>query len=206
MFSPRWIITFAVLTTLPNIASAHLVSTRFGDYYSGLMHPLVALAHVVPWLALGLLGALQGPATARWALLSFPLAVMLGSLLGTYLPELSWINSLNLASIALIGLLVALAMRLPPSFFIAVTALFGVSHGFTNDATTLFGSNRLLYIIGVGSAAYLLIALVTASATALRQRTQWGEIVLRAVGSWIVAVGILFGGYTVLIAPGALVH
>ena len=201
--SSRLVIGFVVLAALPNMASAHLVSTRFGDFYGGLVHPLLALAHVVPWLALGLLGAIQGPATARWALLSFPLAVAVGSLLGSYLPELPWVNGLNLASIALVGLLVALALQLPPRLFIAVTVLFGVSHGYANSAAFLYGSDRVLYILGVGTAAYLLMALITATATLLRQQTTWGVIALRAVGSWIVAIGVLFGGYTVLVAPGA---
>jgi hydrogenase/urease accessory protein HupE len=67
-----------MLLCLPEQAAAHLVSTRFGELYSGLLHPLTTLQHLVPWLALGLLGGLQAPRTARWALLAFPLAVLAG--------------------------------------------------------------------------------------------------------------------------------
>lgn len=198
----RGISGFMLLAMLPNIASAHLVSTRFGEFYSGLLHPLAALAHLVPWLALGLLAALQPPSTSRWALLSFPLAVAIGSILGSSLPAAELVDSVNLASMALIGLMVALAPRLSPTAFIVVTACVGVSHGYANSAATLFGSDRLLYILGVVTAAYMLMALITATATVLRQNTRWGLIAVRALGSWIVAVGVLYGGYSLLMMPG----
>ena len=199
----KWVfVSLVTLTILPNTAFAHLVSTRFGEFYGGLMHPLAALAHVVPWLAIGLLAGLQRQATARWALLVFPLSVGTGSLLGSWLPEFSLIQSLNLSSFVVCGLLVALALPLRKILFICLTVLFGLSHGYANGAAELQGSDRLLYICGVAVAAYLLITLVTAGVQALNQRQQWGEIAVRAGGSWIVAVGLLFGGYTLLIASG----
>ena len=48
----RWLLLFCLLT--PQCAHAHLVSTRFGEYYAGLLHPVITLSHLIPWLALAL--------------------------------------------------------------------------------------------------------------------------------------------------------
>ena len=62
----RWLLLFCLLT--PQWAHAHLVSTRFGEYYAGLLHPVITLSHLIPWLALALVAGLQNTASARTAL------------------------------------------------------------------------------------------------------------------------------------------
>lgn len=190
------------LGLMPNAAFAHLASTRFGEFYSGLLHPYSTLTHLLPWLALGLLGGLQSPATVRWVLLAFPLAVAVGATLGSWLPPWPPVDTLNLLSFIVLGLGAALALRLGRPAFLGVAALFGISHGYANGIAELSGSERLLYIGGVACAAYVLIALVTAAAQTLAQQRQWGSIAVRAAGSWVVAVGLIFGGFT-LLALGA---
>jgi len=69
----RWALVPA-LALAPFAAEAHLVSTRFGELYSGLLHPLTTLLHLVPWACLGLLAGLQRAETSRWVPLAFPLA------------------------------------------------------------------------------------------------------------------------------------
>ena len=194
-------LAFAVgLLGLSEPASAHLVSTRFGELYSGLMHPLTALQHLVPWLGLGLLGGLLGNHTSRWVLLVFPLSVGAGALLAGNLPAAAAIDHVNLLSFVLLGLLVALAARPNRPTFITLTVIVGLSHGFANGTADLEGWPLLLYASGVLLAAYLLIATATAVTHRLSRRTAWGTIAIRAAGSWIVAIGLVFGGYS-LMAP-----
>lgn len=188
-----------VLLLTPQVAFAHLVSTRFGEFYSGLLHPLSGLTHLVPWLALGLLGGLQGRDTARWALVTFPVAVSIGAVIGSWFPGWEFFSTLNLLSFAAVGILVALALTLNLSIFIGIIVLFGISHGYANAAAGLQAQDLLLYICGVVTAAYLLITLMTAIVHILVQRQQWGTIAVRAVGSWIVAVGVLYSGFTLFV-------
>lgn len=192
-----WLATPLLL--LPNFAHAHLVETRFGEFYAGLMHPLMALAHVLPWLAVGLMGGLQTKATSRWALLIFPLAVSTGAIAGSWLPGSEIIVLTNLASFILLGALVALAFTLKLSQFLLVIGIFGITHGYANGAPFLLGSDRWLYIGGVGTAAYLCVAIATAGANTITDFKPWGTIALRACGSWIIAIGLMFGGFTLLV-------
>src|SRR5205814_4897858 len=78
-------ITAATFATLAAItpAHAHLIGTRFGDFYAGAFHPITDLNDVLLWLALGLLaGSLQGE-RSRWLVLLFPLGLACGFVLST---------------------------------------------------------------------------------------------------------------------------
>lgn len=190
------------LLLLPQTASAHLVSTRFGEFYSGVLHPLSTLIHLLPWMAIALLCGLQQQTRySRWALILFPAVTFMGALTGSQVAQPEWIALLNMTSL-LIGLLVALALSLKPSVFIALLLLFGFSHGFANGDGGLRGSDFVLYISGVAVAAYLLMTLLTAAVKFTVNQAPWGSVAIRAGGSWIMAVGILQIGVTLMIPAG----
>lgn len=186
----------------PGIASAHLVSTRFGELYSGILHPLTALAHIVPWLALGLLGGLQSPQTARHALLVFPLAVLGGLMLARIAPGLPFVVTFNLFTFILLGALVAFSLELGSGWFVGLVALVGLSHGYANAAEGLRGGPWILFILGVGLAAYVSITLFTSLAYVFSHDRAWARIAVRAIGSWIAAAGTMYLGFLSL-APQA---
>lgn len=187
----------------PGWAHAHLVSTRFGEYYAGLLHPVTTLTHLVPWLALGLLAGLQSAPQSRHTLLLFPLAVLLGSALGSLLPPQHWLDVINLLSFLLLGGLVLLARPLPVAAYCGLILATGISHGYANGMPELYGKNLGLYLAGVTTAAYLLVTVLTATSRQLITRPSWGIIAVRAGGSWIAAIGMMFLAFNVLIAPAA---
>ena len=184
----------STLALVPGVAEAHLVSTRFGELYSGMLHPLTTLQHLVPWLALGLLGGLQHPETGRWALLAFPVAVLLGVVLAALAPGLGFVDDLNVLSFIVIGALVALAYRTGPLPLLTLVVFFGLTHGYAN-AAELSGFAWVLYLTGVGFSAYVLVALAAGSAQALTAGPGWGTIAVRAVGSWVAAAGVMYLTY-----------
>jgi urease accessory protein len=194
----------ALMLTVSQPASAHLVSTRFGEFYAGLLHPLTTLAHLVAWIALALLAAAQGATDARRNLLAFPAAVALGVVLGAWLPGLAAAEAVNIASLPVLGALVALAVPLPGPAFLAVALLCGISHGYANaTATTAPGPwGLMLYTAGVATAAYLMSALLGAAGVVAGRRG-WGRVAVRALGSWILASGLLYASFTLVGGPGA---
>ena len=194
-----FIVIFVALG-LPLDAHAHLVSTRFGELYSGVLHPITTLLHLVPWLALGLLGGLQSPTTARWSLVCFPLAVFVGGLLTELLPTSGFIETFNIVSFVVLGLLVALALKLGLFAFLAIVVVFGVSHGYANAVAEFRGGAWLLYMTGVVLAAYVLIALSAGAAHRVVAIAGWGPIAVRAAGSWIAAAGVMYLGFVFFVA------
>lgn len=177
----------------PATAHAHLVSTRFGDFYDGMLHPVTSLEHMVPWLALGLLMGAR-PKAGRWGLLSFPVGLALGAVLGWLVPGLSGFGTANMASILMLGGLVALDLPLPALVLALLAGAFGVSHGYVNATAMTPTTNPMLFAPGVVAAGYLIILM--ASAVAALAALQWpgARIVLRALGSWTFAIGVLMLG------------
>ena len=183
-------------------AAAHLVSTRFGEYYSGLLHPLTTMIHLVPWIAMALLAAVQGTVDARRNVLLFPLAVAVGVFMGAMLPGFTAPTALNLASLVVLGAMLALARPMPPRLFYGLSLLAGVSHGYDNAVVHLGAWDFTLFLAGVATAAYLLIVLLGAGSLTLL-RHAWGLIAVRAAGSWILASGLLYAAVTVVGPQGA---
>lgn len=181
------------LAPLP--ASAHLVSTRFGELYSGILHPLTALPHLVPWLALALLGALQDHRTARWIVAGFPVSVVAGIVLADLGLVFAQAELITAVSFVVLGLMVSLKIRTPAWFFVLTVAAVGVTQGHGNAAPELTGSAALLYATGVALAAYVTITIVTASGQFVDRAGPWGTVALRATGSWITAAGLIYGGF-----------
>lgn len=194
MNARRWA-SLLPLMLVPGIADAHLVSTRFGELYSGLLHPLTALQHLVPWLALAFLGGLQDTRTARWALLVFPLSVCLGLLIGDIAPGLSFADNVNAASIIILGLLVAINKRLPLVQFVVLTVVIGSAQGYANAADDVQGYGAFLYACGVTLAAYLIVTLGAASSHSLTAGPAWGSVAVRTAGSWVAAIGLIYAGF-----------
>jgi hydrogenase/urease accessory protein HupE len=182
-------------------ALAHSVSARFGELYSGLLHPLTTLIHLVPWIALGLLAGVLETSKARSVLYAFPAAVAAGALTASVLPDFGWVQTVNVMSFVVLGALVVLSRDLSLATFGSLTVVFGITHGFANNATDLSGGPLLLYVAGIALSAYLTVVLTTAIAHFLKQRTRWGNVAIRAAGSWIIAIGVVFGGYTLVLQP-----
>lgn len=192
---------FLILATSSQSASAHLVSTRFGEYYSGLLHPLTTLTHLIPWIALAMMAMIQGKSEARINLLVFPVAVAIGVLLGVQNPGLAAPVVSNTVSLAILGAMLALARPLPTRAFIFLCVALGLSHGYANSVAGLDAWDLSLYVMGVASAAYLLIALLGAASVSLGQ-FPWGRVAVRAIGSWILASGLLFSVVTLVGVQG----
>lgn len=185
-----------LLACLPNAAHAHLVSARFGEFYNGFAHPLMTLNQLLPWLALGLLAGYQDVRRARLSVVIFPLAVLIGALLSS-IEALSTVAALlNSISLVLCALLVVLAFRLNFRLFCTLLIVFGLSHGIVNGEELLAGREKILFLAGLTASAYIVITLVSATSQAVTQRFTWGMIAVRALGSWMVAVGLIFIAFT----------
>jgi hydrogenase/urease accessory protein HupE len=152
------------------------------------------LEHVLPILALGLLAGQQGARAARWLLLIFPLALLIGAALATVGPPLPGGRLANDVSFAVLGQLVAAAWRVPQALLMAIGALFGLSHGYENGRAITPETAAHLFVLGVGAIGAVATALVGAATIAVAARAAWPPIAVRIAGSWIAAIGIMMIG------------
>jgi len=198
----RFVAATTVVLLAPSAAQAHLVDSRLGDFYGGVLHPLTAFEEILPWLALAALAAFQGAARARWLVLVFPLSLLAGCALSQP-PNPSFIPAITLALVAITGLAVAAAVRLPLPGLLGLAAIMGLVHGLQNGRAMTATTDQLLFIAGVTAVGYGVITIATGGAIAfLRGAGGWRPIALRASGSWVAAVGIMVLGLQFL-TPGA---
>jgi urease accessory protein len=191
----RAIAGIALICALPADAQAHLVNTRLGDFYGGLLHPVTDAQTVALWSILGALAALQGPRTARWLIGIFPIALLAGAALSILTPGHAFVPMINVAFLAALGLMVAAAITIPLPIVIAVGAGIGLLHGYENGAAMTASTDWLLFICGLTAAGYVFVTMAMGLVLAfIEGNVGWRLVALRAGGSWVAAVGIMVLG------------
>lgn len=132
-----------VMTTLPAFAHSGLGSSG-APILAGLIHPLTGLGHVVAMMAVGLWAAYLG-GRATWMVLSaFIVGIVGGFALAAAGIDLPLVEAGIAASILVLGLLVAVAVRLPLGASTLLVCFFAVFHGHVHgteapNGMSLFG-------------------------------------------------------------------
>lgn len=123
----------ATTIALPAPVLAHGLHDE-GTILAGALHPVGGADHVLAMVAVGLLAA-QMQGRAVWLLpLSFLAAMLAGAAMGSQGLPFPAVEPMILASIMVMGVLVALAARLPVAAVAAMVALFGAAHGWAHGA------------------------------------------------------------------------
>jgi hydrogenase/urease accessory protein HupE len=95
----------------------------------------------------------------------------------------------------LVGVLVAADVQLSNQRTVAIAALLGLHHGWTNGSGMGPGGEAVVARLGLAGSVFVVVALGSARVVALRKG--WTRIAVRVVGSWIAASGILLLGWAV---------
>ncbi|WBU61503.1 HupE/UreJ family protein [Paracoccus albus] len=158
----RQLFFIAVATVMPGLASAHGLGAG-SNFQSGLLHPLTGADHLAAMLALGLLaGSIGG--RAIWAVpLCFLAAMLGGAMLGAGGTMMPGTEQVILASVIVLGVTVALALRPSAILLGAMAIIFGAAHGFAHGSEAPAGS-MALFASGfvTGSAGLILAGIVLA--------------------------------------------
>lgn len=141
-------------------AFAHLDPLAHGSFAAGLSHPLFGADHILVMVAVGLWAAqtsLQpGKKAALWLVPSaFVAAMSAGFLMALAGISLPFVEPAILASVIALGLLVAMAVRLPVAGSAAVVAVFALFHGHAHGAE-LGSAGALQFGLGFVAATALL--------------------------------------------------
>ncbi|CCE03147.1 HupE/UreJ family protein [Bradyrhizobium sp. STM 3809] len=188
MHSTATIALFTALSASPSLA--HEQSGVGGGLASGLLHPLTGLDHLVAMVAVGIWGAQLGGA-AIWVLpIVFPLVMAFGAVLGILHIGLPVPELVIALSGLILGLAVALRVRVPFAAAAGIIAIFAIFHGHAHGAELPGSANPLAYGCGFVVATGLLHACgITIGALA---RWPGGERIIQGVGAAIAALGGYF--------------
>lgn len=153
--------TAAIVAISAAPAFAHLDPEAHGSFMAGVTHPLSGADHMLAMIAVGLWAAQIG-GRARWAVPAAFLSLMAaGFILALAGAPLPFVEPGILASVIGLGLLVALAVRVPTAVSAIIVGVFALFHGHAHGgelgtATALsFGlgfiaATALLHATGVG--------------------------------------------------------
>jgi urease accessory protein len=167
-------------------AFAHLDPGEHGSFMAGATHPLVGLDHVLAMVAVGLWAAATG-GRARWAVpLAFMLAMAAGFAAAIAGVELPFVEPAILASVIVIGIMVALALPVPPAGVAAAVAVFALFHGHAHGGE-LGEAGAAEFAIGFVLATALLHALGLGIGGLMRGPA--GRIAIRLLGGLTALAG-----------------
>ena len=130
------LLTAFILLGTSSAAFAHPGHDVSG-FAAGLMHPFSGLDHLLAMVAVGLWAA-QGGTGKRgghkiWLLpATFMTMLAAGAGIAMHWQSLPMIESGIAVSVLALGLLIALSLQLPASLSVAITALFGLLHGYAH--------------------------------------------------------------------------
>jgi urease accessory protein len=133
---------------IPSLAHAHVGLARASGVLSGLLHPLTGIDHIAAMVAVGLWAAQLGGRALWTAPLSFMAAMSVGGVIGATGFPVSFIEPGIVASLLVLGLLVAAAVRLPVVMSSVLVGLFAVFHGCAHGVEMPVTASGLTYGIG----------------------------------------------------------
>jgi urease accessory protein len=186
------------LIALPSAVQAHLVNSGLGPFYDGSLHLLLSPGDLLGLIAIALLAGLQGPKAGRLVTMTLPACWLIAGLIGMQLPSMLDLPWLTMLAFAIVGLLVAADIRLPPAVVALLAALYGLLQGLQNGSTLASIGADLTALFGIVMTSLVIALLIAATVVVLH--APWARILIRVAGSWLVAVGVmmlawLFAGF-----------
>lgn len=129
----RLSLSAAIFAAAAAPAFAHLNPDEHGSFMAGFSHPLFGMDHILVMVAVGLWAAQlaqNGKRSALWIVpASFVGTMAVGFALALSGVALPFVEPGILASVIALGLLVAMAVRLPTAACAAIVAIFALFHG-----------------------------------------------------------------------------
>ena len=128
------VVASALTTALASPASAHIGGGDTHDLVDGVMHPFGGPDHVLAMVGVGLLAASLG-GRALWRVpAAFLLMMIAGSVLGMSRIDIPFVEAGIAASVAVLGLAIAVRLPLPTLAATALVGFFAIFHGHSHGA------------------------------------------------------------------------
>ena len=134
MMKKTTILTTIALSLAASPAFAHLNPAEHGSFAAGFSHPLSGPDHILAMVAVGLWAAMLGGRALFVVPAAFVGVMLLGFGAGLSGMPLPFVEPMILASVVVLGLLVALALRVPAAAGAVIAGFFAFFHGHAHGA------------------------------------------------------------------------
>jgi urease accessory protein len=160
-----------------------------GGFAGGLLHPLVAPAHVIALIGLGVVAARHLLPGRAVIIAAFALGLAGG------LGAIAWgigetpANDVLLAAGGLCGLAAAIGFAAPRWLAAPIALVSGAALGLDSPPESISLREAVLMLIGTACGGVAALAAVAMAAAALLHL--WHGIALRVAGAWVAAIAML---------------
>ena len=172
----------------PSLAYAHVGVGETSGFLHGLAHPVTGLDHIAAMVAVGLWAAQRG-GRAVWVVpVTFVTIMSVGGLLGAAGVPVSFVEPGIIASVLVLGVLIAAAVRLPLVASSLLVGLFAIFHGHAHGVEMPESVSGLAYGVGFVLATGLLHGL--GIGLGLLAQKLASPRAIRNAGGAITAIGV----------------
>jgi urease accessory protein len=189
MSAKRLVVVCLLMLVVPEASLAHAPIQGIGNFYNGLLHPILVPAHLLLLVAVGLFFGQQRPKASQSALGVFAFATVAG-LTAAWFSIASETETFILILSAVIGSVIAMAPKVALLWCGVIALLAGFLLGIDSAQEALSGRVKLVTLFGSGVAIYALVLYPMALADYFNQKA-WQKIGIRIVGSWVAASSLL---------------
>lgn len=181
----RLLLSVSFLLAASPSALAHLNPAEHGSFSAGFTHPLFGVDHILAMVVVGLWAAQVG-GRAMWLIPAAFVVTMLGGfLLALGDVGLPMVEPVILASVIVLGLLVAMAARLSVAASAAIAGIFALFHGYAHGGE-LGSAGAVQFGLGFAAAtAFLHTAGIALGLGVAR----FGPVIARILGATTVLAG-----------------
>lgn len=180
-----------LILLVPSLAQAHPgMPGHTHGFEDGLLHPLTGLDHICAMVAVGLWAAQRG-GRALWLVpLTFISVTIIGDVLSMGGVGVPYVEQGIAASVLVLGIFIAAAVRLPLATSMVIVGLFALFHGYAHGAEMPETASGFAYGIGfiVATASLHLCGMAFGIAA---QRFASAQM-LRYLGGGLAACGFYF--------------
>ena len=184
----RYLVVISLLF-VSSVAQAHTGENAGSGFVAGLSHPIFGLDHLLAMLAVGLWGSQAGGrAVFVWPVV-FPLIMVAGAVMALAGIGLPFVEPGILASVIVLGLMVAIAVKPPLWVGALIVGALAIFHGHAHGTELPHSANAALYAVGfVLSTGAIHLAGI---ALGELRRIKTGTTLVRALGGLTALAGVV---------------
>jgi urease accessory protein len=177
-----------IFLMMPALAQAHPQIGSSTGFARGLAHPMTGLDHICAMVAVGLWAAQRG-GRALWLVpLVFVSVMTIGGILGMTAISLPFVEPGIAASVLVLGILIAAAVRLPLIASVLLVGLFALFHGHAHGSEMPITASGVFY--GLGFIISTVILHLCGIGLGLAARETKATNLIRYAGGAIAVCGI----------------
>lgn len=184
------LLSLLLLMGLSSSALAH-PGHAFGGIGSGLLHPFSGMDHLLAMVAIGLWAGQRGMHQVWLLPAVFMSLLAAGAGVALLFPALPMIETGIAASVLVLGLIIALAVKVPTALSIVLAAAFGFVHGYAHGLEMPGTAAPALYALGfLAATAALHFSGATLGLVTRARYTAWSQAagaVIALSGVWMLS-------------------